>query len=160
MAKYSVGARIETTTSPTKSGTIIKFQSVSGGLEYYVVHLDGELQQRYLSEDDIRPITTSQDPWERLMEGSVLNHEEFSVTSTFYKVGNHANNTISSLQASRTIFQPYQFKPLIKFLRSVSKRILIADEVGLGKTIEAESLQMKNLLQKLRFLAQFQYLLT
>lgn len=39
--------------------------------------------------------------------------------------------------SSRTDIIPYQFKPLFKMLMSDSYRILIADEVGLGKTIEA-----------------------
>ncbi len=41
------------------------------------------------------------------------------------------------MQTSRTDFYAYQFKPVYKFIESANGRILIADEVGLGKTIEA-----------------------
>src|SRR5690606_23029176 len=37
----------------------------------------------------------------------------------------------------KTIVKPYQFIPLLKLLNSERKRIIIADEVGLGKTISA-----------------------
>ena len=44
---------------------------------------------------------------------------------------------IYSMEATNTDFYPHQFKPVLKLLRSPAQGILIADEVGLGKTIEA-----------------------
>ncbi len=42
-----------------------------------------------------------------------------------------------SLHSARIDYIPYQFKPVMKLIRSDRPRILIADEVGVGKTIEA-----------------------
>jgi len=53
------------------------------------------------------------------------------------KVVNITDQTIASFASSRTRVMAYQFRPLFKILHSKEHRILIADEVGLGKTIEA-----------------------
>lgn len=42
-----------------------------------------------------------------------------------------------SLYASRINFVPYQFRPVLKLIQADRPRLLIADEVGVGKTIEA-----------------------
>ena len=44
---------------------------------------------------------------------------------------------IYSYQSNHLIPEHHQYKPLIKMIQSPNNRILIADEVGLGKTIEA-----------------------
>ncbi|MDG2497237.1 MAG: SNF2-related protein [Aquiluna sp.] len=42
-----------------------------------------------------------------------------------------------SLRSGRVNFIPYQYRPVLKLIRSDRPRLLIADEVGVGKTIEA-----------------------
>lgn len=56
---------------------------------------------------------------------------------TFHKIASRVSNVFYAMQASRTDFYAYQFKPVYKFIESTNGRILITDEVGLGKTIEA-----------------------
>ena len=57
------------------------------------------------------------------------------------------NPTVSSLyslNSAKIDYIPYQFRPVLKIIKSDSPRILIADGVGVGKTIEA-GLVMKEL---------------
>ena len=56
---------------------------------------------------------------------------------TFHKISLRLSNVFYAMQSTRTDFYAYQFKPVYKFIESANGRILIADEVGLGKTIEA-----------------------
>jgi superfamily II DNA or RNA helicase len=58
-------------------------------------------------------------------------------TLTHVKLSGRLADVIYSMEATNTDFYAYQFKPVIKILQSPANGILIADEVGLGKTIEA-----------------------
>lgn len=50
---------------------------------------------------------------------------------------NPSITSLYSLNSAKIDFIPYQFRPVLKIITSDSPRILIADGVGVGKTIEA-----------------------
>ena len=56
---------------------------------------------------------------------------------TAYQINNPSSQNLYSLNAARIDFVPYQFRPALKMIHSDEPRILIADSVGVGKTIEA-----------------------
>lgn len=56
---------------------------------------------------------------------------------TYEKLKGTLYEVIYSMEAAQIDFYPYQFKPVLKFISSPTERLIIADEVGLGKTIES-----------------------
>lgn len=72
-----------------------------------------------------------------------LSKERFGTTHdlkrliTYEKLKGTLHEVIYSMEAAEIDFFPYQFKPVIKFINSPTERLVLADEVGLGKTIEA-----------------------
>lgn len=62
---------------------------------------------------------------------------DFIKNLLFFKLAEASDKNLFSYQSSRTDCNYYQFRPLMQMLRSSKTKILIADDVGLGKTIEA-----------------------
>jgi superfamily II DNA or RNA helicase len=97
-------------------------------------------------DDGLEPVLAStlekveaevKDPFLLMQRGMYAGASHLRGAVTFYRLTGRLANLIYSLNTTNTRFLPYQFKPVLQYLDSPSRGIVIADEVGLGKTIEA-----------------------
>ena len=63
--------------------------------------------------------------------------DELKILLTAQQLCSPTNDQLYSLNAARVDFVPYQFRPALKMIHAERPRILVADSVGVGKTIEA-----------------------
>jgi superfamily II DNA or RNA helicase len=82
-------------------------------------------------------VAEEQDPLDTLRHGPYGGPDDLRRVLTFEKIKGELTNVFYSMEASNTDFYAHQFKPVMRFIESAAGRLLIADEVGLGKTIEA-----------------------
>ena len=66
-----------------------------------------------------------------------LTSNQFHAYLTALQIRYPGLSNLYSLNAARIDFVPYQYRPVLRFIRSDRPRLLIADSVGVGKTIEA-----------------------
>lgn len=125
---YNPG-RIGTCTGTVRqSGTVIRVQ---------VRFADGTME--YLPADDLEELkeANTDDPYELIAKGKYGRASDLRRNLTYVHLSGRLANLLYSMGVTETDFYPHQYKPLLTLLDSPANGILIADEVGLGKTIEA-----------------------
>ncbi|SCY34130.1 DEAD/DEAH box helicase [Microvirga guangxiensis] len=70
-------------------------------------------------------------------ERAALTVLELHAHLTALQILSPSTANLFSLRSGRVQFVPYQYRPVLKLIRADRPRLLIADEVGVGKTIEA-----------------------
>ena len=140
MAQFKVGDKV-IREDTGKKGVIVEVYPARRGRQLYMVNWGGISNEAL--ETELIPDCDISNPYERCANGMFGTFYEFAQKNTSFKIRSSNNSSISSLKASKTLFRAYQFKPLLKFLNSPTRRLLVADEVGLGKTIEAGHIMLE-----------------
>lgn len=92
---------------------------------------------KFVLQQDLEPAVEQENICARFSHGSFGSISDFKRTIFQYRLSGELTNLMYSMNNTKTDFLAHQFIPVTKFLESNEERLLIADEVGLGKTIEA-----------------------
>lgn len=129
--------------SPETRGMVFSVTDM-GDIRKYEVFVDGAIRTYYDGQIALVESTPEYE-W--------VSSETLRSYLTAYQINNPSAGNLYSLNAARIDFVPYQFRPALKLIKADEPRILIADSVGVGKTIEAgliiKELQARNDLENI-----------
>lgn len=125
---FKVGDLVALRSNPKVIMPIIEVLPGSGECRYRVFQ-DNAKSTYY--ESQLQPSDSS------TSERKTLAANELRAFLTSLQILSPSTANLFSLRTGRIQFVPYQYRPVLKLIRSDRPRLLIADEVGVGKTIEA-----------------------
>ena len=136
---FKIGDQVSLKADPTRQGLIVGGPRVTGTIARWQIHfLDGERnyhpEKAILKEGET---LQDDDEFDQLKNFRFSKIDQLTLSLTHNKLSGRLANLIYSLDATNTTFYPHQFKPVLALIDTPAKGILIGDEVGLGKTIEA-----------------------
>lgn len=120
------GDAVSLASDPQKAGAVI---AVDG--ERITVMLDGKRMAVY--REQITRCTYDAEE----ETSAALNVQEVLAAMSAWQINHPMGTSLFSLGQARIDFVPYQFRPVMAMIKADRARLLIADDVGVGKTIEA-----------------------
>ena len=130
------GVRVRLKHDPGRIGVLTGKTRVYGGIaRWQVTFAEGV---RYVPADQLEEVAKGgDDPLDLLERGRFADWIVLRRTITHARLTGRLADIIYSMDTTGTDFYAHQFKPVVRLMNSAGRGLLIADEVGLGKTIEA-----------------------
>lgn len=125
---FRAGDIVALRADPLKLLPIVEVSPGSGECRYFVFE-NGARALYYESQLQSAPKMDA--------EETLLAADELRARLTSLQILSPSTASLFSIRSGRVQFVPYQYRPVLKLIRADRPRILIADEVGVGKTIEA-----------------------
>ncbi|KAB2310667.1 DEAD/DEAH box helicase [Betaproteobacteria bacterium SCN2] len=134
--EFRAGLRVRLKDNPNRAGVLSGEKTERRGTVRWEVHFDDGSE--FYPELALEPvISTGSSPYEDIRALRFGKPQDIRSALTYFRLSGRLADLIYSLNTTNTDFYAYQFKPVLSFLDSPARGLLIADEVGLGKTIEA-----------------------
>jgi len=131
-------ANVRHKNNPGRIGILTGNKRQRGSRIYFQVkYSDGTNDYVFENELESDAIEDFNDPYQLIQKGSFGRSLDLRQNLTFVNLSGNLANNVYSMGITGTDFWAHQYKPLLTLMESPSNGILIADEVGLGKTIEA-----------------------
>lgn len=127
--KFVVGQLLCLKSNPTAVFPVLEVLSGSGSEIRYRVFEAGTRQVYY--ESQLQALDEPEDG------RKLLTATELSALMSAMQLSSPSASALYSLNSGRVRFVPYQYRPVFKLIGADRPRLLVADEVGVGKTIEA-----------------------
>jgi ATP-dependent helicase HepA len=125
---FKVGEVVSLRSDPSTLLPIIEVMAVGAERRYRVFQNN---TRKVYYESQLQPAAVP------VGDHKVLSVEELHAHLTSLQILSPSTANLFSLRSGRVEFVPYQYRPVLKLIRADRPRLLIADEVGVGKTIEA-----------------------
>jgi len=136
--RYAVGDHIST--MDEQDYQIIEVLEERGLLGYLCIETEGEHkgEEIVIPELDLNCFVQLSTPRQRLLSGQFGGNSEFRMRiETLDHLNRLQHSKVNGLQGSRVELLPHQIYIANEVAKRHAPRVLLADEVGLGKTIEA-----------------------